>query len=192
MPSALIEATRGKTSPPGADYQEVRCSVQRDRDPVRDWERPFHGSRAGDNVADSALPGETGRADADGRRARSSKISPEARKYCTELYDNSVNMVPYTRTECCPSRLPSSEGFGSWAVIASAPGRVVFLNPRLSRHRAAAGSMLPVCAVVRQQKYRRNFYVDPGYPCNAIAVVGARGGVTCRRHRRDAAVHPRN
>ena len=105
-------------------------------------------------------------------RKEVSKISPEAEKYCTELYDKSVNMGPYTPYGMLPSLVfPGSEGGGSWAGVAADPARgLVFLN---TRHLGVIAQLQPsmssgVLPSFGKQKVPTNFYVDPqGYPCNA-------------------------
>ena len=53
-------------------------------------------------------------------RKEVSKISPEAEKYCTELFDKSVNMGPYTPYGMVPSLVfPGSEGGGGWGGVAA-------------------------------------------------------------------------
>jgi quinoprotein glucose dehydrogenase len=104
-------------------------------------------------------------------RKEVSKISPEAEKYCTELFDKSVNMGPYTPYGMLPSLVfPGSEGGGSWAGVASDPTRgLVFLN---TRHLGVIAQLQPstssgVLPSFGKQKIPTNFYVDQqGYPCN--------------------------
>ncbi|HZO86261.1 MAG TPA: quinoprotein glucose dehydrogenase, partial [Verrucomicrobiae bacterium] len=65
-------------------------------------------------------------------RKEVSKISPEAEKYCTELFDKSVNMGPYTPYGMVPSLVfPGSEGGGGWGGVAANPALgLVFVNTR--------------------------------------------------------------
>jgi glucose dehydrogenase len=124
-------------------------------------------------------------------RKEVSKISPEAEKYCTELYDKSVNMGPYTPYGMLPSLVfPGSEGGGSWAGVASDPARgLVFLNTRhlgviAQLQTSMSSGVLPSFG---KQKVPTNFYVDPqGYPCNAppwselVAVSTSTGDIVWR------------
>jgi quinoprotein glucose dehydrogenase len=124
-------------------------------------------------------------------RKEVSKISPEAEKYCTELFDKSVNMGPYTPYGMLPSLVfPGSEGGGSWAGVAADPTReLVFLN---TRHLGVIAQLQPsmssgVLPSFGKQKVPTNFYVDPqGYPCNAppwselVAVSTATGDIAWR------------
>ena len=104
-------------------------------------------------------------------RSDVSKISPEAEKYCTELFDKSVNMGPYTPYGMLPSLVfPGSEGGGSWAGIAANPALdLLFLN---TRHLGVIAQLQPsmssgVLPSFSKQKVPGNFYVDQqGYPCN--------------------------
>jgi glucose dehydrogenase len=104
-------------------------------------------------------------------RKEVSKISPEAEKYCTELFDKSVNMGPYTPYGMLPSLVfPGSEGGGSWAGVAANPALgLVFLN---TRHLGVIAQLQPstssgVLPSFGKQKVPTNFYVDQqGYPCN--------------------------
>jgi quinoprotein glucose dehydrogenase len=124
-------------------------------------------------------------------RKEISKISPEAEKYCTELFDKSVNMGPYTPYGMLPSLVfPGSEGGGSWAGVAADPTRgLVFLNTRhlgviAQLQSSMSSGVLPSFG---KQKVPTNFYVDPqGYPCNAppwselVAVSTATGDIVWR------------
>jgi len=124
-------------------------------------------------------------------RKEVSKISPEAEKYCTELFDKSVNMGPYTPYGMLPSLVfPGSEGGGSWAGVAADPAReLVFLN---TRHLGVIAQLQPsmssgVLPSFGKQKVPTNFYVDPqGYPCNAppwselVAVSTSTGDIVWR------------
>jgi quinoprotein glucose dehydrogenase len=104
-------------------------------------------------------------------RKEVSKISPEAEKYCTELFDKSVNMGPYTPYGMVPSLVfPGSEGGISWGGAAADPERkLLFTNPRnlgviAQLQPSVSSGVLPSFA---KQKVPTNFYVDQqGYPCN--------------------------
>lgn len=104
-------------------------------------------------------------------RKEVSKISPEAEKYCTELFDKSVNMGPYTPYGMVPSLVfPGSEGGGGWGGVASNPDLgLVFVNPRnlgviAQLQTSMSSGVLPSFG---KQKVPTNFYVDQqGYPCN--------------------------
>jgi quinoprotein glucose dehydrogenase len=104
-------------------------------------------------------------------RQEVSKISAEAEKYCTDLFDKSVNMGPYTPYGMLPSLVfPGSEGGGSWAGVAANPTLdLVFLN---TRHLGVIGQLQTstssgVLPSFGKQKVPGNFYVDQqGYPCN--------------------------
>ena len=104
-------------------------------------------------------------------RKEVSKISPEAEKYCTELFDKSVNMGPYTPYGMVPSLVfPGSEGGGSWGGVASDPTRkLLYVNTRdlgviAQLQPSVSSGVLPSFA---KQKVPTNFYVDQqGYPCN--------------------------
>jgi quinoprotein glucose dehydrogenase len=119
-------------------------------------------------------------------RKEVSRISPEAEKYCTELFDKSVNMGPYTPYGMLPSLVfPGSEGGGGWGGVAADPTLdLVFVN---TRHLGVIGQLQPsmssgVLPSFGKQKVPTNFYVDQqGYPCNAppwseIVAVSARTG----------------
>jgi quinoprotein glucose dehydrogenase len=105
-------------------------------------------------------------------RKEISKISPEAEKYCTEIFDKSVNMGPYTPYGMVPSLVfPGSEGGGGWSGVASDPALgLVFVN---SRHLGVIAQLQPsmssgVLPSFAKSKVPTNFYVDEqGYPCNA-------------------------
>ena len=89
-------------------------------------------------------------------RKEVSKISPEAEKYCTDLFDKSVNMGPYTPYGMVPSLVfPGSEGGGGWGGAAANPAT----RPRLRqyaarrRHRSVAEfHVVGRAAVVRQDE----------------------------------------
>ena len=124
-------------------------------------------------------------------RKEVSKISPEAEKYCTELFDKSVNMGPYTPYGMLPSLVfPGSEGGGGWGGASGNPALgLVFVN---TRHLGVIAQLQPstssgVLPSFGKSKIPTNFYVDQqGYPCNAppwselIAVNAATGDVAWR------------
>ena len=124
-------------------------------------------------------------------RKEVSKISPEAEKYCTELFDKSVNMGPYTPYGMVPSLVfPGSEGGGGWGGAAgNVAAGLVFIN---TRHLGVIAQLQPsmssgVLPSFGKQKVPTNFYVDQqGYPCNAppwaelIAVSTSTGDVVWR------------
>jgi glucose dehydrogenase len=124
-------------------------------------------------------------------RKEISKISPEAEKYCTELFDKSVNMGPYTPYGMLPSLVfPGSEGGGGWGGVAADPARnLVFVNTRhlgviAQLQSSMSSGVLPSFG---KQKVPTSFYVDPqGYPCNAppwseiVAVSTATGDIVWR------------
>jgi glucose dehydrogenase len=124
-------------------------------------------------------------------RKEVSKISPEAEKYCTELFDKSVNMGPYTPYGMVPSLVfPGSEGGGGWGGVSSSPSLgLVFVNTRhlgviAQLQSSMSSGVLPSFG---KQKVPTNFYVDrQGYPCNAppwaelIAVSTSTGDVVWR------------
>ena len=124
-------------------------------------------------------------------RKEVSKISPEAQKYCTELFDKSVNMGPYTPYGMLPSLVfPGSEGGGGWGGVAGSPALdLVFVNTRhlgvIAQLQASTSSgVLPSFA---KSKVPTSFYVDQqGYPCNAppwselVAVSTSTGDIVWR------------
>jgi quinoprotein glucose dehydrogenase len=124
-------------------------------------------------------------------RKEVSKISPEAEKYCTELFDKSVNMGPYTPYGMLPSLVfPGSEGGGGWGGAASDPALGhVYVNTRhlgviAQLQSSTSSGVLPSFG---KTKVPTNFYVDQqGYPCNAppwaelIAVSTSTGDVVWR------------
>jgi quinoprotein glucose dehydrogenase len=124
-------------------------------------------------------------------RKEVSKISPEAEKYCTELYDKSVNMGPYTPYGMLPSLVfPGSEGGGGWGGVAGNPALgLVFVNTRhlgviAQLQTSMSSGVLPSFG---KQKVPTNFYVDQqGYPCNAppwseiVAVSTSTGDIVWR------------
>jgi glucose dehydrogenase len=124
-------------------------------------------------------------------RKEVSKLSPEAETYCTELFDKSVNMGPYTPYGMVPSLVfPGSEGGGGWGGVSSNPSLgLVFVNTRhlgviAQLQSSMSSGVLPSFG---KQKVPTNFYVDrQGYPCNAppwaelIAVSTSTGDVVWR------------
>jgi quinoprotein glucose dehydrogenase len=124
-------------------------------------------------------------------RREVSRISPEAEKYCTEVFDKSVNSGPYTPYGMVPSLVfPGSEGGGGWGGVAANPALgLVFVNPRhlgviAQLQSSTSSNVLPSFA---KSKVPTNFYVDQeGYPCNAppwseiIAVSSTTGDVVWR------------
>jgi glucose dehydrogenase len=105
-------------------------------------------------------------------RAEVSKISPEAQKYCTDIYDQAVQMGPYTPYGMVPSiSFPGSTGGGSNHGGAFDPGRgMVFAT---SRHVATIGQLSAmlssdVLPSFGKTKMPFDYYLDKdGYPCNA-------------------------
>ncbi len=105
-------------------------------------------------------------------RKEVSKISPEGEKYCTELFDKSVNSGPYTPYGMVPSLVfPGSEGGGGWGGVSANPALgLVFVNPRhvgviAQLQSSTSSNVLPSFG---KSKVPTNFYVDQqGYPCNA-------------------------
>ena len=124
-------------------------------------------------------------------RSEVSTISPEATKFCTEIFDKSVNSGPYTPYGMVPSLVfPGSEGGGGWGGAATNPALgLVFINTRhlgvvAQLQTSMSSGVLPSFA---KQKVPTNFYVDQqGYPCNAppwseiIAVSAVTGDVVWR------------
>ena len=124
-------------------------------------------------------------------RKEVSKISPEAEKYCTELFDKSVNMGPYTPYGMLPSLVfPGSEGGGGWGGAAGNPSLdLVFVNTRhlgviAQLQTSMSSGVLPSFG---KSKVPTSFYVDPqGYPCNAppwselVAVSTSTGDIVWR------------
>jgi quinoprotein glucose dehydrogenase len=124
-------------------------------------------------------------------RSEVSRISPEAEKYCTELFDKSVNMGPFTPYGMVPSLVfPGSEGGGNWGGAAANPQLdLVFVNTRdlgviAQLQSSTSSGVLPSFA---KSKVPTNFYVDQeGYPCSAppwaqlIAVSTRTGDVAWR------------
>jgi glucose dehydrogenase len=124
-------------------------------------------------------------------RKEISKISPESEKYCTELFDKSVNSGPYTPYGMVPSLVfPGSERGGGWGGVAANPTLgLVFVNTRhvgviAQLQSSMSSNVLPSFA---KQKVPTNFYVDEqGYPCNAppwseiVAVSSTTGDIVWR------------
>jgi quinoprotein glucose dehydrogenase len=124
-------------------------------------------------------------------RKEVSKISPEAEKYCTDLFDKSVNMGPYTPYGMVPSLVfPGSEGGGGWGGAAANPALgLVIVNTRhlgviAQLQSSTSSGVLPSFG---KSKVPTNFYVDQqGYPCNVppwaelVAVSMATGDVAWR------------
>jgi quinoprotein glucose dehydrogenase len=124
-------------------------------------------------------------------RSEVSRISPETEKYCTELFDKSVNMGPFTPYGMVPSLVfPGSEGGGNWGGVAANPQLdLVFVNTRdlgviAQLQSSTSSGVLPSFA---KSKVPTNFYVDQeGYPCSAppwaqlIAVSTRTGDVAWR------------
>jgi quinoprotein glucose dehydrogenase len=100
------------------------------------------------------------------------KISPESEKYCTEIYDQSVQMGPYTPYGMVPSlSFPGSTGGGSNDGGAFDPGRgLVFENVRNVGTIAQLTPMMSsgVLPSFGKTKMPMDYYLDlQGYPCNA-------------------------
>jgi quinoprotein glucose dehydrogenase len=105
-------------------------------------------------------------------RAEVSKISPEAEKYCTEIYDQAVQMGPYTPYGMVPSIVfPGSTGGASNNGGAFDPGRgMVFATARNVATIGQLSAMLSsdVLPSFGKTKMPFEYYVDlNGYPCNA-------------------------
>jgi len=122
-------------------------------------------------------------------RKEVSKISPEAEKYCTELFDKSVNSGPYTPYGMVPSLVfPGSEGGGGWSGVATnASLGLIFVNPRHLGVIAQLSQSSGVLPSFSKSKLPTNFYVDPnGYPCNQppwselVAVSTSTGDIVWR------------
>ena len=105
-------------------------------------------------------------------RAEISKISPMAEKYCTGIYDQAVQMGPYTPYGMVPSiSFPSSTGGASNNGGAFDPGRgMLFATARNVATIGQLSAMLSsdVLPSFGKTKMPFEYYVDlDGYPCNA-------------------------
>jgi glucose dehydrogenase len=105
-------------------------------------------------------------------RAEVSKISPRAERYCTDIYDQAVQMGPYTPYGMVPSiSFPGSTGGGSNNGGAFDPGRgMLFATARNVATIGQLSAMLSsdVLPSFGKTKMPFEYYVDlDGYPCNA-------------------------
>lgn len=96
--------------------------------------------------------------------------SEEHTKYCTELYDRSVQAGPHTPYGMLPSLVfPGSEGGGSWSGIAADNERqLLFVNARdvgvIAQLQTRTSNGLQSFG---KSKIPTQFYLGPsGYPCN--------------------------
>jgi quinoprotein glucose dehydrogenase len=101
-----------------------------------------------------------------------SKISPDAEKYCTEIYDQAVQMGPYTPYGMVPSlSFPGSTGGGSNDGGSFDAGRgMVFATARHVGTIGQLSAMLSsdVLPSFGKTKMPFEYYLDrDGYPCNA-------------------------
>jgi quinoprotein glucose dehydrogenase len=104
-------------------------------------------------------------------RKEVSKVSPEAEKYCTEVFDKSVNAGPYTPYGMMPSLVfPGSEGGGGWGgVSTNSDLGLVILN---TRNLGVVAQLQPIMSSgvlpsFHKTKVPTTFYTDPnGYPCS--------------------------
>ena len=124
-------------------------------------------------------------------RREIAKLSPEAEKYCTDLYDKAVQAGPYTPYGMLPSLVfPGSEGGGGWGGVSSDPRLgLVFVN---TRHLGVIAQLQPstssgVLPSFSKSKIPTSYYVDEqGYPCNEppwselVAVSSTTGEVVWR------------
>ncbi|MFO7287095.1 MAG: PQQ-binding-like beta-propeller repeat protein [Gammaproteobacteria bacterium] len=97
------------------------------------------------------------------------EYSEEHTKYCTELYDRSVQAGPHTPYGMLPSLVfPGSEGGGSWSGVAvDNERRLLFVNTRdlgvIAQLQSRVSNGLPSFG---KSKIPTSFYVGPdGYPC---------------------------
>jgi quinoprotein glucose dehydrogenase len=101
-----------------------------------------------------------------------SKVSPEAQKYCTEIYDQAVQMGPYTPYGMVPGIVfPGSTGGGSndGSAFDLAHG-MVFATARNVATIGQLSAMLSsdVLPSFGKTKMPFDYYLDrEGYPCNA-------------------------
>ncbi len=106
------------------------------------------------------------------RRDEVSTISPDAEKYCTEIYDQAVQMGPYTPYGMVPSLVfPGSTGGGSNNGGSFDPVHgMVFATARNVATIGQLSAMLSsdVLPSFGKTKMPGEYYLDhEGYPCNA-------------------------